>query len=73
MQGRARSPLRAALANPRFLIYHDGAHGVTRPTIAIPGYTALSPFFRAARCSAKNVCSKARHSSNRRPAVISHR
>jgi len=34
---------------------------------------ALSPFFLAARCSAKKLCSKARHSSSRRPDVISQR
>ncbi len=30
--GRAGSPLPATIANPRVLIDHDGAHGVTRPT-----------------------------------------
>jgi len=30
--GRAGSPLPAAIANPRVLVCHAGAHGVTRPT-----------------------------------------
>ena len=30
--GRAGSPRPAAIANSSVLIYHDGAHGVTRPT-----------------------------------------
>jgi hypothetical protein len=30
--GRAGSPLPAAIAKPRVLICHDGAHGGTRPT-----------------------------------------
>ena len=32
MTGRAGSPLPAAFANRRTQVYHDGAHGVTRPT-----------------------------------------
>ena len=31
-QGRAGTPLHAAVAEQRLLVHHDGAHGVTRPT-----------------------------------------